>query len=441
MTTRPMNDLADEAYVYGFPLVFNLTQIQRVGRKGLGTLKGVPMNSFSHASELATPDAPFVSVNNDTVYSIAMLDLSGGPLLLHVPNAAGAYYVLQFVDAWTNNFAYVGRRATGTAEAEYIVTPPGWDGPMPDGATRISAPTTVVAIIGRWACDGPDDLPRVAALQAELSLKPLVDDAAAGVRQPSGEVGADLEFWESMRVWMREYPPAAPDQEYQQRFAPLGLLDAESPYRETEPELLGALNAGRVAGSARIEELSKGAVPSETGWLGGLHLFDYNVDHFEVGTIDSPQWRIADRPTAYAQRAVSGRVGLWGNHAYEAVYQQVFVDDRGEQLSGSRRYELTFTELPPVDGFWSVTMYSMPEYYLVPNPIERYSIGDRTPGIVYNDDGSLTLHIQRAQPDGDAAANWLPAPEGDFRPLMRLYQPGPKILDGSYTLPAIRRTI
>lgn len=439
MTTQPMKDLAAEAYVYGFPLVFNLAQIQRVGLEGMSTLKGVPMNSFSHATELATPDTPFVSVNNDTIYSIAMLDLSAGPLLLHVPDAAGAYYVLQFVDAWTNNFAYVGRRATGTAEGEYLITPPGWEGAVPDGATRISAPTSVVAIIGRWACDGPEDLPRVVALQAELSLKPLDDGVAAGVPQPAGEVGADLEFWESMRVWMREYPPAAPDQAYQQGFEPLGLLDEESPYREPAPELLGVLEAGRAAGAARIEELSKGTVPSPTGWLGGLHLFDYNVDHFEVGTIDSAQWRIADRPTAYAQRAVSGRIGLWGNHAYEAVYQQVFVDDRGEQLTGSRQYELTFTELPPVEGFWSVTMYSMPEYYLVPNPIERYSIGDRTPGIIYNDDGSLTLRIQREQPDDDAAANWLPAPDGDFRPLMRLYEPGPAILDGSYTLPAIRR--
>src|SRR4029453_9410681 len=109
---------------------------------------------------LAGPSDRFVSVNNDTLYSIANLDLTGGPVRLHVPDAAGRYYVLQFVEAWTNNFAYVGRRATGTEAADYVVTPPGWSGATPPGITRIPAPTAIVSIVGRWACDGPADLPR-----------------------------------------------------------------------------------------------------------------------------------------------------------------------------------------------------------------------------------------------------------------------------------------
>lgn len=123
--------LAAEAYVYGFPLVFDLSQVERFTRDGMGSLAAAPFNAFSHASKLAGPEDTFVSVNNDTLYSIAQLDVSGGPLLLDVPDTAGRYYVLQFVDAWTNNFAYVGRRATGTAAGRFLLAPPGWTARRP----------------------------------------------------------------------------------------------------------------------------------------------------------------------------------------------------------------------------------------------------------------------------------------------------------------------
>ena len=164
--------LAADAYVYGYPLVYDLGEVDRLGRVGMGSLAPAPMNTFSHAGQLAGPEDRFVSVNNDTVYSIANLDLSGGPVLLRVPDTDGAYYVLQFVDAWTNNFAYVGRRATGTAAGAYLVVPPGWSGSAPDRATVIPAPTDVVTIVGRNACDGPADLARVQSLQVGFTLRP-----------------------------------------------------------------------------------------------------------------------------------------------------------------------------------------------------------------------------------------------------------------------------
>lgn len=198
--------------------------------------------------------------------------------------------------------------------------------------------------------------------------------------------------------------------------------------------------AGQEAGIKEVERLSKGNhAESVNGWLSGLHQFDYNLDYFQIGTINSDAWKIADRNQARTTRAVSDRLALWGNHAYEAVYEQVFTDDTGEQLHGSHRYEITFTELPPVNGFWSITMYALPEYYLVANPIERYSIGDRTKGVTYRDDGSLTIYIQHERPQEDKVANWLPAPSSAFRPMMRLYEPGPAILNSSYQLPEIRR--
>src|SRR6478736_5671828 len=169
--------LAAEAFLYGFPLVFDLEEVERFVRQGMGSLPPGAYNEFSHAEKLAGPDDTFVSINNDTVYSIAQIDVGGGPVLLDVPDAAGRYYVLQFVDAWTNNFAYVGHRATGTAAGDFLLVPPGWTGDSPGDVTVIRVPTRVASIVGRWACAGEHDLPAVHALQDATLLEPV--DATA----------------------------------------------------------------------------------------------------------------------------------------------------------------------------------------------------------------------------------------------------------------------
>lgn len=183
--SEDLTALAADAYVYGFPLVTNLREVKKFTRDGLGSLPPAPFNSFSHATALAGPAERFVSVNNDTVYSIAQADLSGGPLLLSVPDTAGRYYVLQFVDAWTNNFAYVGRRATGTRAGSFLLTPPHWKGSVPAGTSVIEFPTTVGSIVGRWACQGQDELPAVRALQAGQADHGGV--AASGRHLPGGQ--------------------------------------------------------------------------------------------------------------------------------------------------------------------------------------------------------------------------------------------------------------
>ncbi|MEW1567918.1 DUF1254 domain-containing protein [Streptomyces sp. NPDC093509] len=445
--TDSLSGLAADAYVYGYPLVFDVSMISAFMYKGFGSLPPTPFNRFGHSTKLATPDAHFVSVNNDTVYSIAQLDLSGGPILLHVPDTAGAYYVLQFVDVWSNNFAYLGKRATGTQEGDWLIVPPGWSGTAPDTvAGVIHAPTAVISIVGRNACDGPDDMPRVRALQQQLTLTPL-DPAThrTGLPAPDPDVPEELLFYERLRVWMAAFPPAGPDQDHQERFQPLGLLeDGPSPYMNPAPALVKTLTEGLKAGKARVEAASN---PSGDGqrppgaWETNPHLFDYNLDHFGIGTIDSPQWKTADREASYLLRAAAARAALWGNHGYEAVYAHTFTDSGGKQLSGARAYTLRFEQPPPVDSFWSVTMYDTPDYYLVANPAHRYSLGDRTPGLVYGEDGSLTIFIQHERPDDPAkAANWLPAPEGDFRPMIRLYTPAQSVLDGTYQLPHIVAT-
>ncbi len=430
---------AAEAYVYGFPLIFDLQEVRRVAREGMGSLPPASVNSFAHASALAGPDDRFVSINNDTIYSIAQVDVSGGPVLLRVPDTAGRYYVLQFVDAWTDNFAYVGRRATGTAAGSFLLVPPGWPGQPPAGTRVIEFPTTIGTIVGRWACSGPADVKAVRVLQAGLTLEPQAGLAPArGIPQPA-QVPAELAFFEQLRTWMQAFPPSGPDQAYQQRFAPLGLLDPASPYADCPPDLAGALAAGADAARQRMETtLRKGGLaPVVNGWTLTFHMFDYNLDHLGLGTIDDPRWKMADRPASYLARALAARGGLWGNHGYEAAYPMTYTDADGDPLDGQHRYTLRFDQDPPVNAFWSITMYDLPDFYLVPNPIRRYSVGDRTPGLRRDTDGSLTLVIQHDAPAD--TSNWLPAPAAPFRPIMRLYQPQAAVLDGTYQIPAITR--
>lgn len=440
--------LAAEAYLYGYPLVYNLSEIAKFpAGPNMATPEALPYNTFGAARQLLDARAHFVSPNNDTLYLVAMCDVRDGPLLLHVPDTHDRYYVLQFVDAWTNNFAYIGRRATGTAEGRYVLAGHDYAGAVPDDVPVIRPPSGIFAIVGRIAVDGAADLPAVHTLQDQFTLTPLSVSAGgaaprppAGVPRPDPRVEAELAWWEAFRVALAAFPPPPADAPLLDMCAKLGLTADASPYINPDPGLAAVLVAGQKAAEDKLEALIQSAAKPVNGWQNVLHVFDYNNDYFEIGALDDPQWRIADRTMAYITRAVAARAGLWGNHGYEAGYEIVYVDADNHPLDAASRYELHLPTPPPVDAFWSLTMYDAHEFYLVENPIHRYSIGDRTPGLIYGPDGSLTIYLQKDPPGPDKAANWLPTPqEGRFRPIMRLYQPQNAILDGSYILPAIRR--
>jgi hypothetical protein len=439
-------ELAAETYIYGYPLVYDLEEVTN-GVEGGGSLPmQAPYNRFAYARRLLGPETKFVSPNNDTLYVVGQCDVRQGPLVLHVPDTGDRYYVLQFIDAWTNNFAYIGRRATGTAEAEYLLTDRDDDGPVPDGMTVVDAPTGVFTIGGRIQVDGEADLPAVHALQDQFTLTPLSvyqGDAAPrevdGAPWPDPRVGDALGWWERFRVALAAFPPPAADERFLALAERFGATAAESPYVHPAPGLAEVLIAGQQAGQAKIEELAKGSADAPGGWNSALHLFDYNLDHLGLGTIDAPEWRITDRTKAYVTRALAARAGLWGNHGYEACYAFVWTDSDGQPLDGANRYELRLDQLPPVDAFWSLTMYDVPDFYLVANPIDRYSVGDRTLGLQTGPDGSVTIYLQADSPGPDREANWLPTPAGAFRPVMRMYQPQKPVLDGTYVLPAVQK--
>jgi hypothetical protein len=449
VTRVDLSTLARDAYVYGYPMVHNVGEALQMTIHPRMAL-GAPVNLFAHASTLAGPSDHFVSVNNDTLYSVAQCDVTREPLLLHLPDTDGRYYVMQLVDAWTNNFAYLGRRATGTGEGSYALVGPRWTGTLPDGLTAVAAPTEAFSIVGRFAVAGAADVPAVTALQRQTWLTPLsrypAPPVASGRRMGDWDfapwdqrVPQELRFWERLRSWMRRFPPPAGDREFVAELEPLGLLRSDTPYVQPDAELVSTLRRGAEAGIQRVEEATRHGGEPVNGWLSAVHAFDYNLDHLELGTIDSPRWKLADRRQAYLRRAAAARAGLWGNHGYEAAYAWTYVDDHGEQLNGERAYRMRLDVMPPVDAFWSLTMYDLPNYYLVDNPIQRYSLGDRTPGLRRGGDGSLEIVIQRQPPPPAERANWLPAPTGDFRPLLRMYQPRVQILDGAYQLPPIRR--
>ena len=336
-----------QVFVYGYPLVYGLQEMGAFVAGGGKFPMQAPYNEFGHARTLADPEFAFVSPNNDTVYSVAVMDLRQGPLVLHVPDTAGRYYVLQFIDAWTNNFAYIGHRAIGTAEGEFLFAPRDYSGEAAAGMRVVRAPTDVCLIAGRIQVDGPEDLRAVHGLQDQFTLAPLGGQRGgdalapvAGVPVPDGRVGAELEWWERFRVALAAFPPPGPDAPFVDACAKLGLTAPDSPFVDLDPERARVLIEGAQAGRALIEDLMKRVAASPAGWQSAMHLFDYNLDYFELGTIDAPQWKIPDRTSAYTARAIAARGGMWGNHGYEAEYELVWVDADGEPLHGSHRYEL-----------------------------------------------------------------------------------------------------
>jgi hypothetical protein len=368
--------------------------------------------------------------------------VGNGPLIVSVPDTSDRYYGLQFIDAWTNNFAYVGRRPTGTKAGKFLLTPSGYDGPLPDGMQVIEAPSRVFVILGRLQVDGEADLPAAHALQDQFSLTPLdpSGDAVAGIPAPNVGVADDLMFWEKFRLAMAAFPPPSADNEFVELSAEFGLTDADSPFVNPDSDLHDVLIEGEKQAKTLLEELSTRLIKMVDGWATAMHAFDYNLDRCGPGTINAPEWKIADRKIAYVTRAVAARMGLWGNHGYEADYEILWQDGDGEFLDGSHTYELILSPPPPVGAFWSLTMYDKSDYYLVANPIDRYSIGDRTPGLQYGEDGSVIIYMQHESPGPGKQSNWLPTPPGAFRPVLRAYQPGAAILDGTYHFSGVTRT-
>ncbi|KLN57454.1 DUF1254 domain-containing protein [Variovorax paradoxus] len=436
--TDILQAVAEEAVVYAYPLyemcrMRAATSPQRTDAAGEAPRPQRWCNVFTHARQLLRAGkSRVVTPNNDTLYTNAWLDLGDGPLVIDVPDTAGRYYVLGLLDFFTNPFAHLGQRLTGTAARSFVVTPPGWRGALPAAfdapVARIEAPTRWLWIIGRLLVDGSQDLPAVNALQDGFLVRTLADWQAGRISKPRAfdpacDPKAPLtaeHFAAQVNAALRDNAPPAGDAARLARYAALGIGPDASALDDGKH---AALQAALDTVLPRLREAQSGRTTA-SGWV-------------QMPLVESS---FGDDHLARALVALK-YIGMLESR--EATYPMAWHDAAGEPLTGERRYTLRFAPdaLPPVDAFWSLTMYDTRDYMLVDNPIDRYAIGDRTPGLRRDADGGLTLHIQHARPEGEATfANWLPAPEGSFYLCLRAYVPRAELLDGRYGLPPLTVT-
>ncbi|THA69403.1 DUF1254 domain-containing protein [Streptomyces sp. A0642] len=386
---------------------------------------------FRHYSEPFTPaNTDVVTPNNDTPYSWAWLDLRAEPWVVSVP-AVDRYYVLPVHDLDTSYVGYIGARTTGPEAGDHLIAGPGWDGEVPQGiAGVLRADTFLVGILGRTYLAGPDDVAALREIQAGYRLRPLSEFTGSAAPHPVDEpvwpvwreedLGT-VEFFTLLDFLLQFFPVLDTERSLRDRLAAsLGVTGSgEFEPAGLAPEIRSAVEQGIADARARLDEAKKDAVDS-THWFGTR----------------------AEHGTDYLTRAVGVDKGLYGLPAAEAWYAGWVQDDLGNRPPNAATHDhvihFAHGALPPARYFWSATIYRLPERLLVDNPIGRYSIGDRTPGLVHDDDGGLTLYIAKDRPkDPKRAANWLPAPNGPFTIAIRVYGPEASVLDGSWTLPAL----
>jgi hypothetical protein len=432
-----LEQIAADAYVFGYPLVLMEITKKVLTNTPKPAEKAAPLNQFAHIATFPRPeDREVVRPNVDTLYSFAWLDLSRGPVILHLPEMTGRYYLMQLLDAWTNVFASIGTRTTGEQKGNFAIVGPQWRGALPAGVKKVQAPTNTVWIIGRTLTRGPADYAAVHAIQAQYTLTPL---SAWGQKYspPAGKVdpGVDMQtppvqqvakmkaatFFQTLAASLKAEPPLPADAPAMKKFAALGLVAGKdfNPAK-LKPAVVQALEAGVQQGQKRIKAKAMKIGVLKNGW-------------------QMPQPPMGAYGTDYEQRAAVAFFGLGANLREDAVYPTAYWDQEGKQLSGKQRYVLHHDQdqLPPVKAFWSLTMYHQ-DTFLAANPINRYRLGDRDP-LKYNADASLDLYLQHQSPGPDKEANWLPAPADDFNVTLRLYWPKNNVLNGSWTPPPIQR--
>jgi hypothetical protein len=422
--SNELRDIAERAYIYGYPLVL------------LEATRGAqPVNQFTHVPQFPRPDTRrIVRPNADTLYSTAWLDLSREPILIHVLDSDGRFYLLQFMDAWTETFANPGKRTTGTAEACLAIVGPNWNGKLPEHVTRLDAPTNIAWLLGRTQTNGASDYDSVHAFQRGMRMMPLsaypngeqklgsalAFGTAADGTPPDRVKAMDASaFFVAFAKAMKANPPHAADGAMVSDLARIGIVPGEDlAASKLTSEQLEALNEGARAASSRVEQMITSAAATKPGWAG----FNKTIGRYG---------------TNYMVRAGIARFAIGANPPEDAIYLNSSADGAGQLLSGAKRYCMHFDKagLPPVRAFWSLTAYDKDGYFIA-NPIHRYAIGDRDP-LKFNPDGSLDIYFQNENPGPEKEANWLPSGNGPFNLTIRLYWPEEAILNGAWHPPAL----
>lgn len=437
ISAREAKQIAEEAYIFAFSMLENYkTMYVQAVNENLSTYRA-PFNRFFHIRQLLGPEfTEVVGPNNDTLYSLAWLDLGREPVVLSLPDFPDErYYVIQIVDMYTFNVEYIGARTTGYQAAKYLFTGPGWNGPTPEGIDGVrSSEGRFLLLLGRTAVAGGKDVPAVNALQDQYTLTPLsaylgrpAPDPASKPEFPpyDPEAATSIKFISYFNFLLGQLEPGPDERPRLKQWAKIGVqpgkpFDADA----LAPKVRQAVAEGVAAAHEKIKAESLRVGRNVNNWTLIADGFGYRS---MVGGKD-------------LMRAAANMVGLYGNNPEEAYNFSAAKDADGEPLDAAKHnYVIHFETPPPVKAFWSVTMYKLPTPLFVANPIKRYSIGDRTPGFEPNADGSVTIYLQHKSPGPDKESNWLPAPDGPFALALRIYWPGQDVLDGKWEPSAIEK--
>lgn len=424
----PVFQTAQEAFVaasalpvviYGYPLYeairtcrvqTSVTEVTGYGR--------APVNTLSASDRPWThEDRDIVTPANDLLYFCAWIDLANGPVTLRIPPHEGMdrYFVIELLDAYTNNFLNLGLRNVSPAGGEYRLMGPG---PAASTANEVPCPTNLVWLLGRVLVKGPDDLATARRFEGGFSIVQAPAHARPVCIDHWSDTGdAAVDFFQNLFAALREYPPVPAEQGLFSMLRRVGIrLEQEIEFAALKPPVLQGLAAAYRQGMKIIEANTRSQCRKSWGY--SLKLGRYGDD--------------------YLLRAATAMKGLGALSADEAVYAMADFDADGNSLDGRHRYELRFDKgmLPPADAFWSVSLYGK-DFYFTDNPIKRYAVGNRTPDLKLDTDGSLVIPISHQV--APRTENWLPAPAGPFYLILRLYHPTPEFMAGRYQIPAVRR--
>ena len=435
LTEQEAQAIALDAYIYFYPIM-SMDLSRKQFTNGTSDFKG-PMNTFVNVP--AYPPADFKGVvrsNFDTLYSVSWIDMTREPVVISAPDTDGRYYLLPMLDMWTDVFASPGWRTTGTKAGNFLVTPPGWNGAVPDGMTRISAPTPYVWVIGRTKTDGPPDYDAVHKIQAGYKVALLSEfgkapkpvefkpDPSIDMKTPP-KVQVDTmaagKYFAYAAELLKLHPPHVTDQPIIARMKKIGIEPGKSfDVGKLDPAVQKALESAPQDGQKLMAWKLPTLARVANGW-------SMNTD--TVGVYGN----------YYLKRAILAQQGLGANVVEDAIYPLNLGDETGKPLDGANKYTITFERgaAPPVNAFWSITLYDQ-EGFQVGNALNRFAVSSWMP-FKYNSDGSLDLYFQNESPGKDMEANWLPAPKGPFNLTMRMYAPKSEALIGKWSPPPVTK--
>jgi hypothetical protein len=431
--------IAEEGFIYGLPLVMNYAVMYEFAVDTKGSQFKAPFNQLNSMHRVATyEDTAVVTPNSDTPYTTLWLDLRTEPMVISVPAVAKErYYSVQLIDGNAYNYGYIGSRATGSEPGDYLVVGPDWKGQTPARIKKVFSSTTPFALtLFRTQLFNAEDMPNVEKVQAGYKAQPL----SAFVKQPAPPAAPKIDFlpattqgiksnfFDYLDAALQFVPPSAEDKDVRVRIARIGIGPGKTvEFKDLSPEHKAAVLEGMKAGAAKVATFLSSGAKNVNGWNIGAFFGDRS---FYKG-----DWLL---------RACAASYGLYGNDAVEAMYPYTRTDATGETLDGSKHnYTLTFPagQLPPVNSFWSVTMYDGKSQLLIKNPINRYLINSpMLPGMKKNADGSLTLYIQKDSPGAAKESNWLPAPNDTIYLVLRLYWPKAEATEGKWASPPLQQT-